>query len=285
VTFTNGAMARLSDHIGALIESHLTAKALTTLNTELEERVNAARNEITAKNELLLRSERLAVMGKLAAGLAHEINNPLGVISTCVHSLLLGDSSPDASKRSLEMILSEVQRISTLVRGLLDLSREQPLVLVETDVSDLVKQSLELVLPEAEQAGVEVRFHGDSRPATATVDRSQIQQVVVNLALNAIQAIEGSGSLDVSVRRGNTPDAKGELLLILFADSGPGMTAETIEKMFDPFFTTKQDTGGVGLGLSVSQSIVEKHGGTIVASSRSDHGTVFTVSLPVKERP
>ena len=278
-----GALIRLADHIGALIEANLTAKALSRLNAELESRVDAARREITAKNELLLRSERLAVMGKLAAGLAHEINNPLGVISACVQSLLLDSGGAEEASRPLEIISNEVGRISTLVRGLLDLSREQPLNLVETDISALVEQSLELVSPEARNAGVEVRFRGKVPAANATVDRSQLQQVVMNLALNAIQAMRTGGILEVSViMTDHVPGRRGSVEINL-ADTGPGMPQEVLEQVFDPFFTTKQDSGGIGLGLSISQSIVEKHGGTVVAKSELGEGTVFTVRLPTKD--
>jgi signal transduction histidine kinase len=270
----SAAMTRLSDHIGALIEANLTARALAKLNMELESRVESARQEIMAKNELLLRSERLAAMGKLAAGLAHEINNPLGVISACVQSLILGGCAPEESRRPLEMISSEVQRISTLVRGLLDLSREQPLALVEADICSLVEQSLQLVSPETENSGVTVHFRAAPSSVSATVDRSQMQQVMVNLALNAIQAMQNGGTLEVSVEK------SAKTAEILFSDNGPGMSPTTLEKVFDPFFSTKQETGGVGLGLSVSLSIVEKHGGTIVASSIEGEGTVFRVILP-----
>lgn len=179
------------------------------------------------------------------------------------------------------MIHSEVNRITSLVRGLMDLSRSHPIELVDTDINLLVEQSLELISHEAESAGVVVAYDPGSEPIRASVDRGQIQQVLMNLALNAIQAMKRGGGLTVTVCLDADDVSDSSMAIIEFRDTGPGMPIGLLEKVFDPFYTTKKDTGGLGLGLSISQSIVENHGGIVIAENQADGGAVFTVRLPI----
>ena len=275
----DGRFSLLADHMGAAIEAAQTARALIRLNTELEARVAAAVEELAEANDTLVRSEKLAATGRLVAGLAHQVNNPLAVISTCVQSLRMGGSDAEAAARSLEMITIEVQRLTRLFHNLLDFARDQRLLLTEVDLRDLIGQSAQLVLPLAQRSDVAVHLAKSDSPR-ATVDRALMQQVLVNLLANAIQAAPKGGRVDVKVREGPTTVGQGRTVDIIVEDNGPGMEAKVLAKAFEPLFTTKSHSGGVGLGLSLSLSIVERHGGTIFAKSSPGEGAAFTVRLP-----
>lgn len=227
----------------------------------------------------IMKSERLAMIGRLAAGVAHEINNPLGGILLYSH-LMLEELSPDDSRREgLEKIVRETDRCTKIVRGLLDFARPSEPKVEIGKLEDVVKSVLLLVekQPLFQNIVVEKRF--DLNVPVIPFDKSQMQQVFINIILNAAESMEGEGELLTEVKLSD----EGKYVEAKFADSGHGIPEENFEKLFEPFFTTKRHGNGTGLGLSISYGIVKKHGGTIEVRSEVGKGSTFTVKLPVKK--
>jgi signal transduction histidine kinase/ferredoxin len=236
--------------------------------------------QLASAQEALMQSEKLASMGQLAAGIAHEVNNPLGVVLMYAHLLL-----DECEKRSplyadLAMIGEQADRCKKIVSGLLHFARQNKVLLVPSDLGDLVERALR-ALPAPE--GVMVRVEHASADRTAEVDRDQIIQVLTNLVSNAYAAMPQGGTL--GIRTGGDADR----VVLGVSDTGVGIRKENLGKIFEPFFTTKQIGKGTGLGLAVTYGIVKMHRGDIRVESSADPsagptGTTFTVTLPRKGR-
>lgn len=228
----------------------------------------------------LHRAERLAAMGQLAAGAAHEIRNPLTVIRSTMQYVQgsLDESAPEGLVREL---VEEVDRIDEILQGLLQLAREGTFQPVTVDPLQVADQTLSLVETQAERQGVRVRREFASHTRKIQADPSQLRQLFLNLLLNALQAMPDGGELTFQVIPAERSfDRVGdEWVLISISDTGPGIPPEAIEKIFDPFYTTKQ--GGTGLGLSISHRIVERHQGELRVESRPGQGTNLITRLPV----
>ena len=234
--------------------------------------------ELATAQEALMHSEKLASMGQLAAGIAHEVNNPLGVVLMYSH-LLLEEFTEDAKMREdLTMIAEQADRCKKIVSGLLHFARQNKLVPESLDVRQLIRRSLRTVaIPDS----VEVIVNDDIEDPIAELDRDQIVQVFTNLITNAVDAMSNGGTLTISLS--GDPERIG----IEVRDTGVGIPQENIKKIFDPFFTTKQMGKGTGLGLAVTYGIVKMHRGDIKVQSNADAsvaptGTTFTVTLPRK---
>ncbi|NPV54966.1 MAG: PAS domain-containing protein [Firmicutes bacterium] len=229
--------------------------------------------------EQLIRSEKLASVGKLAAGLAHEINNPLGTIINYVQTLLLDEDDAEA-REYLRSVETETRRISHIVRDLLNFARQSPPHYDAVDIHNVLDESLRLVeyqhLPETITI---IRKYYDS-PLTALGDANQLKQAFLNLAINAFQAMQHGGTLVVTTSLSEDEDHR-KVCHIAFSDTGTGIPDEHLRYIFDPFFTTKEVGQGTGLGLFVTFGIVQAHGGTINVNTRVGHGTTFTIILPV----
>ncbi len=246
------------------------------LYQELEERIEA--QELAESR--LVRSAKLAAVGEMAAGVAHELNNPLTTVTGFAELILeaLAEDSPE--HEDMQLVLKEAHRARTVVRRLLDFSRQSELLRVETDINELVGDVLALVHHLAQTSGVEVRLEFWDGLPVVRVERNQIQQVFLNLIHNAIHAMPDGGRLILQTQ---LAERKGEAWVgIQVEDTGTGIAPENLEIIFEPFFTTKPSGQGTGLGLSVSYGIVSDHGGYIDVASEIDVGTVFTVWLPVR---
>jgi two-component system NtrC family sensor kinase len=244
--------------------------------TTLEKRVQERTDEIKRIHGQLFRSEKLASLGKLAAGVAHEINNPLtGILANS--SLLLEETEPgDPNREDLAIIVKETIRCREIVKRLLDFARQTKPQKKLTDVNQLLDAIILLVRNQASFRNIVIdRSLADGLPQILC-DSDQLQQVFINIILNASEAMTGGGRL--TVRTSSSTD--GESVVVSFADSGPGIPEERRERIFDPFFTTKEH--GTGLGLSISYGIVEQHGGNILVESEVGRGATFTVQLPVR---
>jgi len=230
----------------------------------------------------LYRAERLAAAGELAASVAHEIRNPLTSIRSTVQ-YLLGEFSEEHSKRPLvEGVIAEVDRINQTVDGLLSLTRRVEFKPERLALSQLIEQSLLLVGTKARSQSVEVVWSEPSQEIYVSGDVSQLKQLLLNLVLNALQAMPQGGRLSIELTRKRAPDALGReksWAEVTIKDTGCGIPADNIEKIFDPFFTTKQ--GGTGLGLSISYAIARQHGGELEIVSREGEGTTVAVRLPL----
>jgi len=254
---------------------------------ELEETFNLMASSLKERDERLkeytqqqiMKSERLATLGQLAAGVAHEINNPLGAVLMYAHLSLEEMEAQDPRRKNLEKMVGETTRCKDIVKGLLDFARQTEPNVEESDVNEILKRTLSLLENQALFQNVRIiRAFSPSLPKVMT-DSSQIQQVFTNIILNGGEAIDGEGELTVATR--TAPD--GEYIEIEFTDTGCGIPRENLEKIFDPFFTTKEVGRGTGLGLSVSFGIIARHRGTINVKSEPGKGTTFIVRLPRKD--
>jgi two-component system NtrC family sensor kinase len=250
------------------------------LLNHLEQKVQERTKALQETQNQLLQTEKLASLGKLSASIAHEINNPLAGILTFAKLLirtLEEGAGPDAARetflKNLKLIERETDRCRGIVRNLLDFARQRPLVLGPVDVCRALDESLTLLADtiKVQNISLEKSYAG---PLVVNADFGQIRQSFVNILLNACEVMPKGGRLGVSAA---SPDG-GRTVSVAISDTGPGIPAENLTRIFDPFFTTKEM--GTGLGLSVVYGIVEKHGGTMRASS-SPAGTTMTITLPL----
>jgi two-component system sensor histidine kinase HydH len=230
--------------------------------------------EMAKLREDLSRSKRLAALGELAAGVAHEIRNPLSAIRGLVLYLAKKFPSDSAEAEYAGVVVSEVDRMGRVIGGLLDFARPKAPEFARADLSKIIRHALTLIEDEARAARVEVDFQMDEGLPPVRVDRDQMTQVLLNLLVNALEAMPEGGRLQVNVHR-ETDQAE-----IRVSDTGPGISSENLSRLFDPFHTTKKK--GSGLGLAIAQRIVENHGGTIRVDSRAGLGTTFLVRLPLE---
>jgi signal transduction histidine kinase len=245
------------------------------LYRELEERIEAQR----LAEERLIRSAKMAAVGEMAAAVAHELNNPLTTVTGFTELILESISEDSPEYEDLSLVLKEAQRSRSVVRRLLDFSRQGEILHVESDINEIISAVLALVHHLAQTSDIEIRVEMWDDLPLISIDRNQIQQVFLNLIHNGIQAMPGGGELLIQTQLARRED--GEWIGVLFTDSGEGIKKENLDKIFEPFFTTKPSGEGTGLGLSVSYNIVSEHGGYIDVESREGKGAVFSVWLPV----
>jgi len=225
----------------------------------------------------IMKSERLATLGQLAAGVAHEINNPLGAILMYSHLSLEEMGTEDGHRKNLEKMVAEATRCKNIVRGLLDFARQSEPNVEESDANDILKRTLSLVQNQALFQNIKITTVFSPSLPRAMMDSSQMQQVFTNIILNAAEAMAGEGELIVA----SSVAAGGESIEIEFTDTGCGIPPENLGMIFDPFFTTKEVGRGTGLGLAVSYGIIARHKGTIEVKSEPGKGTTFIVRLPL----
>jgi signal transduction histidine kinase len=252
--------------------------SIDQLQTAVKELENS-REQLADAQEALLQSEKMASMGQLAAGIAHEVNNPLGVVLMYAHLLLEECDANSKIREDLTMITEQADRCKKIVAGLLHFARQNKLVRHPADIPHLVDRAMRTIpLPE----NIALKIEHDLDDPVAEVDRDQVVQVLTNLATNAVAAMESGGTL--TVRTGGDE----RRIMIGVSDTGTGIKPENINKVFEPFFTTKQMGKGTGLGLAVTYGIVKMHSGDIRVQSNADPakgptGTTFTVTLPRNE--
>lgn len=227
----------------------------------------------------LLHKERLASMGQLAAGVAHEINNPLGTILLFADILYKETPEDDPSREDLALIVAEAQRCKQIVAGLLNFARQQQVALQRTDVNALLQQVAETLRHDPALCEVAIVAQFDPALPAIQADPGQLQQVFINLMRNACEAMPGGGTLTLRTRALGDQEVE-----IQVSDTGTGIAADDQSKMFTPFFTTKPVGKGTGLGLSIVYGIIKMHRGQISVQSEEGVGTTFTVVLPVELR-
>jgi len=227
----------------------------------------------------IMESERLALIGQLAANVAHELNNPLQGIVTYSHLLLEEIPHDDPSRDSLEKIVTQANRSRDIIRGLLDFSRQRKPDKTLCDVSNVLNGCVSLLEKQALFHNVEIILNLDEKLPLTIMDPSQIERVFINMIVNAADAMDGNGKLNLMTRF----DPVDHCIEVEFSDTGHGIAKENLDKIFDPFFTTKDTGHGVGLGLAISFGIIKEHGGTISVESEVGKGTSFIVRLPVTD--
>jgi len=235
--------------------------------------------DLASSRELLARADRLSALGMLAAGVAHEIRNPLVSVRTFIQLLPERLSDEEFRTTFRDLALAEIERICALINDLLAFARP-PAQRESTDLNELAAQIIRLLDAEARKRDVAVVCRGDATLPRVVVDDAQVKQVLMNVILNAIEACEPHGSVVVVTR---TEESRGERwCAVIVADSGSGIAPEHVEQIFDPFFTTKNE--GSGLGLFIARQIVDEHGGYITTASRPGGGTEFAVHFPLAAR-
>lgn len=240
--------------------------------------------ELSSMQEQLARSRRLATVGQLAAGVAHEINNPLATITTCAEATLRNIRKtaavaplPDASRDwsfYLEEIVRQALRCKEITRGLLDLSRQRRANRMECDINEMAAQCARLAEDRLQAEAVKVKVNLDTDIGEVATDAGMVRQVLDNLMTNALDALGGSGEITVSTHR------IGERVAIEVADTGSGISPEMLVRIFDPFFTTKDQGRGSGLGLAISYTLAEALGGALTVESKLGAGSRFRLWIP-----
>ncbi len=249
-----------------------TEGELTASNVELKNSIKT----LQKTQQQLLQSEKMASVGQLAAGVAHELNNPLGGILIYT-SLLLENRARDALEtQDLELIKAETERCRNIVRGLLDFSRQTRIEAAIVDVNKILASTLGLVTQQAIFHNINLEKHLDPDLPQVFVDVGQIQQVLLNIILNAVEAMPEKGTLAITTAW----DEEKHRVLLRIRDTGTGMPSEVIGKIFEPFFTTKPRGKGTGLGLSIAYGIIQRHKGDILVQSKVGEGSEFTIVLP-----
>ena len=244
--------------------------------------------DVTRRRKLedqLVQSERLISLGQLAAGVAHQINNPIGIIVNRIDCLKRESNSegpPDSFQADLDVMSDCAWRVSETTRNLLTFSRESPMMMESLDVNDALAASLELVRMQAVDR--DITFETHLRPDLPKIrgDMNKLEQCFVNILNNAADAVARKGRVMVE---SEVASENGNLIRIKISDTGSGISPENLGKIFNPFFTTKEVGKGTGLGLSIGYGIVRDHGGQLEASSIEGEGTTFTITLPAEKEP
>ena len=269
--------------------------ALATRFNEMTFSLRESRGETQRQNEAKLaleqrlgQTEKLATLGQLAAEIAHEVGTPLNVIAGRARSIQRKAKDPEAIEKNAEIIAEQTARITRIIQRLLDFTRRKVGMAppAEVSVNDLAQSTIELLAGQFASARVKVRLERSGQPARVAGDADRLQQVLINLMLNAVQAMPDGGSLVIettTVRRtrpGLEGSAEQDFVAVAVADTGVGIAPEIKDRIFDPFYTTKEGRGGTGLGLAVVSGIVKEHDGWIDVEEAKPAGTVFRVYLP-----
>jgi signal transduction histidine kinase len=254
---------------------------LPYLVEELESTLQVLQRSHQATQDRLVQTERLASMGQISAGVAHEINNPLSTILLYSHMLLKAHRDGGPESDDLQMIVNEANRCRSIMRGLLDFARQSRVVKTPTDLGALVRDVADSMLMKL--GGGPVRVTAEVQPGLPLLmlDGEQVRQMLVNLVQNGLDALPASGG-EVEIRAGR--DESGNLAVLKVRDSGCGMPQEMLSEIFTPFYTTKQLGQGTGMGLSIVYGVVKMHAGDISVDSEVGKGTTFTIRLPVADR-
>ncbi|HEX7600939.1 MAG TPA: ATP-binding protein, partial [Polyangiaceae bacterium] len=252
---------------------------LSIANARLYESLRTSYAELAQTRAVMVKRERLAALGELAAIVAHEVRNPLGVIYNAESSLrrVVGTSKDGAVL--LDIIHEECRRLNQIVGDLIDFARPRELSMQPEPLPRVVQEAVDIATSQPDAPATRVVQTVQASLPLVPMDRRLIRQAIANIAINAIQAMPHGGSLRVAVRY----DAADSSTTVEITDEGGGIADDVLPRIFEPFFTTKAK--GAGLGLAVVKRIIEDHGGRIVVSSRAGSGTTFAIRLPVPEEP
>jgi two-component system NtrC family sensor kinase len=240
----------------------------------LEQKVRERTEQLARTQAAMHRQQRLASLGQLAAGVAHEINNPLTGVLTFAHLLRQRENMDEQEQEDLDLIINETTRVGEIVSRLLDFAREKPSVKQPLSINDVIRRTMQLIRSQKklERIAIKEDLHEDLPRVNG--DKGQLEQVLLNLSLNACEAMPDGGTLTVSTA------AHDGNVLVKVTDTGCGIKKEHLDRIFEPFFSTRPVGQGTGLGLSVSYGIVQQHGGSLEVDSREGEGTTFTMVLP-----
>jgi signal transduction histidine kinase len=253
-------------------------KALSSRVHSLIEDVDQAQTELTRSQEHLLQSGKWAMVGKLAAGVAHSIRNPLTSVNMRLFSLKRSLAMSDSQQEDFQVISEEIRHIDTIVRNFLEFSRPPKLKMQRVSPSDVVDNALVLLRHRLESYGVGVTLIRTAGLPEIWVDPDQLKEVLVNLVLNACEVMVNGGVITIREEAGGESPL-GPAVVIRVSDTGPGISESVQDKVFQPFFSTKEE--GTGLGLSIATRIIQDHGGTLDLESKKNEGATFIITLPL----
>ncbi|MCS7471142.1 HAMP domain-containing histidine kinase [Stieleria sp. ICT_E10.1] len=253
-----------SDELGSL------AQAISLMSRQLDQQQNTIRH-----------TDRLGTVGTLAAGMAHEMGTPLNVVAGRAGLIASGKLSPEEVRQSAQTIKSEAERMTTLIRQLLDFARQSPTTHTRIDIGQIARTTCDLIEPIADKSSVKIDLRGGDQAYPIRGDATQIQQVLTNFLTNAVQAMPDGGTVTVALERRQS--SRGDRMVVHVTDHGRGIPREQLDHVFEPFYTTKDIGQGTGLGLSIAYGIVREHGGDIEVQSEENVQTTFTVSLPAAD--
>lgn len=283
LTWTAAALALIAGLVPApwsLLPALLAGLAARRAYKSLAERLRRSESQKCALDEQLLQSQKLAAIGEIASGIAHEINNPLAIITQesewLGHLLAQPEPALDEIRQSLAAVQSQVTRCADITHNLLNLARAGKPIRQPADLNRCVEDMARLVEREAGPRNIALVREYDSTLSKVPLDPPLFRQAVLNLLVNAVQAVGQDGA--VTMASGRTPDGK---VFLRVSDTGPGIPPEQLDRVFDPFFTTKGPGKGTGLGLSITQRIVDRLGGFIRARNQPGGGAAFTITLPL----
>ena len=272
-----------SDELGNVAASfNKMTKVLQSSNEEITKRtrdLEKTNKELREAQAQLIQTEKMSSLGRLAAGVAHEINNPLTGVMTFSH-LLLKNAKDEATRKDLEIIVRETTRCKKIIKGVLDFARETPPQRKLCQVNDIIGRTLAILEPQSLFHNIQIERNLYDKLPQIWIDENQMEQVFMNIVLNAAEAMKGEGRFSIS----SSLNKKGDFVEVCMEDTGMGISKEHLSKIFDPFFTTKDPQKGTGLGLSVSYGIVQKHKGDILVESEVGKGTIFIIKLPVEKK-
>jgi signal transduction histidine kinase len=220
-----------------------------------------------------MQSEKLAALGQLAAGITHEIRNPLGIISGSAE-ILLKQGDAETQREMAGFIIEESDRINSMINNFLNFAKPKEPKFQSCDLGDLILKIVQLIAPQARSRDVEIIGEIPDERIVVRIDPEQFRQAFMNLSLNALEAMSEGGICRVVLSKNGVGQ-----VMIRVSDTGPGIPEEDLSRIFDPFFTTKDK--GTGLGLSIAHTIIESHGGTISVTSQGGKGTTFIINLPM----
>lgn len=273
-------LAEKADRLGDSKPQGNEMAALKSSVHGLIEDAEQAHQELKRSRETLMQSEKMAILGKLAAGTAHSIRNPLTSVNMRLFSLGRSCSFTPVQEEDFTVISNEIDHINKIVENFLEFARPPKLTMVKMSPSHVVDKTLHLLSQRLKSYDVAVHVHRDRTLDHALVDPGQLNEAMVNIIINACEAMGSDGEIRISEMMDHT-SSLGKVAVIRIKDNGPGIPREIREEIFNPFFTTKES--GTGLGLSIAFNIVSEHGGWLNVGPVSGGGTVFTITLPVKD--
>lgn len=287
------AAGRLSQVVGPITFAGRELEELPTLAHGLAAQVAEVVEQLQQSQREVLRSEQLAAVGQLAAGVAHELRNPLQSMQLLVQSAVAEGEAGCLQGRDLAVLQEAVERVKRSLQAFLDFARPPALEKHPIDMGEILRQTVELVAGRARRQGADIRWHSPGEPVIVEADPDQMRQLLLNLLLNALDAVPTGGHVSVQLRESRgEPKTSAELageehpaaeVCLEVADDGCGLPAELGDRIFEPFVTTKET--GVGLGLAICRRITEAHGGELRGDSRFPKGSRFTVRLPLGGKP
>ncbi|MBW2020034.1 MAG: MCP four helix bundle domain-containing protein [Deltaproteobacteria bacterium] len=269
------------DSAGDTVQSRDEVKAVSRRLHSLIEDVGQTKIELERSQEHLLQSEKLALVGRLAAGMAHSIRNPLTSVKMRLFSIGRMLDLSVIQQEDFDVISEEIRHIDNILQNFLEFSRPPKLKMQKVSPSDVVDMALQLIQHRLESYDAHVKLDRQRRLPEIVADPEQLKEVLVNLLVNACEAMGGGGQIVISEQEG-IMEPLGRVVVIRVRDNGPGIPEAIRDKVFEPFFSTKEE--GTGLGLSIAARIVEEHGGCLNLKSQEGKGATFTITLPSKER-